>query len=60
MKAGGCLSIICCQQNLAAPRSNGDLSTRLDETQAAWVACADKVDTFIRCQEKMMRKPQSM
>ncbi|QBP27614.1 Rz-like spanin [Klebsiella phage ST13-OXA48phi12.1] len=24
----------------------------LDETEAAWAACADKVDTIIACQER--------
>ncbi|HBV1899488.1 hypothetical protein KFB43_13275 [Klebsiella pneumoniae] len=36
----------------SAPRSNGDLNQVLDETEAAWAACADKVDTIIACQER--------
>lgn len=36
----------------SAPRSNGDLNAVLDETEAAWAVCADKVDTIIACQER--------
>ena len=33
-------------------RINGDLNALLDETEAAWAACADKVDMIIACQER--------
>ncbi|HBS5721923.1 TPA: hypothetical protein MAK57_004672 [Klebsiella aerogenes] len=36
----------------SAPRNNGDLNAALDETEAAWAVCADKVDTIIACQER--------
>ncbi|WP_237757268.1 Rz1-like lysis system protein LysC [Enterobacter asburiae] len=36
----------------AAPRTNGDLNAMLDETEAAWAVCADKVDTIVACQER--------
>ena len=48
----GCPKITRCQLDPAAPRNNGDLNALLDETEAAWAACADKVDTIIICQEK--------
>ncbi|MCV5231363.1 Rz1-like lysis system protein LysC, partial [Escherichia coli] len=35
-----------------APRTNGDLNALLDETEAAWAVCADKVDMIIACQER--------
>lgn len=33
-------------------RTNGDLNALLDETEAAWAVCADKVDMIIACQER--------
>ncbi|HBV4632715.1 TPA: hypothetical protein MDZ17_000551 [Klebsiella pneumoniae] len=36
----------------SAARTNGDLLTALDEVEAAWSFCADKVDTIISCQER--------
>ncbi|EPC6749124.1 Rz1-like lysis system protein LysC [Escherichia coli O9,9a:H30] len=36
----------------ATPRTNGDLNALLDETEAAWAVCADKVDMIIACQER--------
>ncbi|EKZ5324100.1 TPA: hypothetical protein MDW42_005394 [Klebsiella quasipneumoniae] len=36
----------------SAARTNGDLLTALDEAEAAWAVCADKVDTIISCQER--------
>lgn len=30
----------------------GDLNAMLDETEAAWAVCADKVDTIVACQER--------
>ncbi|MEY5644767.1 Rz1-like lysis system protein LysC [Salmonella enterica subsp. enterica serovar Corvallis] len=41
-----------CRLERSAPRSNGDLNAVLDETEAAWAVCADKVDTIIACQER--------
>ncbi|KTH84973.1 hypothetical protein ASU93_18050 [Enterobacter hormaechei subsp. steigerwaltii] len=41
-----------CRLGRSAPRSNGDLNQVLDETEAAWAVCADKVDTIIACQER--------
>ena len=32
--------------------TNGDLLAALDEAEAAWSVCADKVDTIISCQER--------
>lgn len=52
LTVSGCPKITRCQLDPAAPRSNGDLNALLDETEAAWAACADKVDTIISCQEK--------
>lgn len=48
----GCPRITRCHLPEAAPRSNGDLMRLLDETEAAWANCADKVDTIVNCQEK--------
>lgn len=36
-----------CRLERSAPRSNGDMNAVLDETEAAWAVCADKVDTII-------------
>ncbi|MGC0833569.1 Rz1-like lysis system protein LysC [Pantoea agglomerans] len=52
LTVSGCPKITRCQLDLAAPRTNGDLLTLLDEAEAAWAACAGKVDTIISCQEK--------
>ena len=52
LTVSGCPKITRCQLDPAAPRNNGDLNALLDETEAAWAACADKVDTIISCQEK--------
>lgn len=41
-----------CRLDQAAPRTNGDLNALLDETEAAWAVCADKVDMIIACQER--------
>ncbi|EDZ04296.1 Fels-2 prophage protein [Salmonella enterica subsp. indica serovar 6,14,25:z10:1,(2),7 str. 1121] len=41
-----------CRLERSAPSSNGDLNAELDETEAAWAVCADKVDTIIACQER--------
>jgi hypothetical protein len=48
----GCPKITRCRLPETAPRSNGDLLVALDETEAAWAVCADKVDTIVNCQEK--------
>ncbi|EOI5714397.1 Rz1-like lysis system protein LysC [Cronobacter turicensis] len=48
----GCPRVTQCRLERSAPRSNGDLNAVLDETEAAWAACADKVDTIIACQER--------
>ncbi|MEK6305811.1 MAG: Rz1-like lysis system protein LysC [Pantoea dispersa] len=52
LTVSGCPKITRCQLGPAGPRINGDLNALLDETEAAWAACADKVDTIISCQEK--------
>ena len=52
LTVSGCPKITRCQLDPAGPRSNGDLNALLDETESAWAACADKVDTIINCQEK--------
>ncbi|HBR5006374.1 TPA: hypothetical protein OME54_004651 [Klebsiella pneumoniae] len=36
----------------SAASTNGDLLAALDEAEAAWSVCADKVDTIISCQER--------
>ncbi|MCV5275200.1 Rz1-like lysis system protein LysC, partial [Escherichia coli] len=41
-----------CRLNQTTPRTNGDLNATLDETEAAWAVCADKVDMIIACQER--------
>ena len=41
-----------CRLGQAAPRTNGGLNALLDETEAAWAVCADKVDMIIACQER--------
>jgi hypothetical protein len=41
-----------CRLEGSAPRSNGYLNAALDEAEAAWAVCADKVDTIIACQER--------
>lgn len=48
----GCPRITPCRLDEAAPHRNGDLLALLDDTEAAWAACADKVDTIISCQDK--------
>ena len=52
LTVSGCPKITRCQLDQAALRTNGDLLALLDETEAAWAACAGKVDTIISCQEK--------
>ncbi|HCT5578902.1 TPA: hypothetical protein OT126_003720 [Klebsiella pneumoniae] len=36
----------------SAASTNGDLLAALDEAEAAWSICADKVDAIISCQER--------
>ncbi len=48
----GCPRVTPCRLEQAAPRTNGDLNALLDETEAAWAGCADKVDMIIACQER--------
>ena len=52
----GCPNVTQCRLERSAPCSNGDLLTLLDETEAAWAVCADKVDTIVSCQERDSEK----
>ncbi|EEH3380863.1 hypothetical protein GZA99_001576 [Salmonella enterica] len=52
LTVSGCPKVTQCRLERSAPRSNGDLLTLLDETEAAWAVCADKVDTIVSCQER--------
>ena len=52
LTVNGCPRVTQCRLERSAPRSNGDLNAVLDETEAAWAVCADKVDTIIACQER--------
>ncbi|WNJ81987.1 Rz1-like lysis system protein LysC [Cedecea neteri] len=52
LTVNGCPKVTQCQLERSAPRSNGGLNAVLDETEAAWAACADKVDTIVACQER--------
>ena len=52
LTVSGCPKIPRCHMEPSAPRSNGELLAALDDTQAAWANCADKVDTIVTCQEK--------
>ncbi|WP_407192076.1 Rz1-like lysis system protein LysC [Citrobacter freundii] len=52
LTVSGCPKVTQCHLERSAPRSNGDLLTLLDETEAAWAVCADKVDTIVSCQER--------
>ncbi|WP_226020419.1 Rz1-like lysis system protein LysC [Serratia symbiotica] len=52
LTVSGCPRVTQCRLERSAPRSNGDLNVVLDETEAAWAVCADKVDTIITCQER--------
>ncbi|WP_232298166.1 Rz1-like lysis system protein LysC [Erwinia typographi] len=52
LTVSGCPKITRCRLASSAPKNNGDLSTALDEAEAAWANCADKVDTIVTCQEK--------
>lgn len=52
LTVSGCPKITRCQLDPAGPRTNGDLLAQIEETEAAWAACAGKVDTIISCQEK--------
>ncbi|WFW93008.1 Rz1-like lysis system protein LysC [Citrobacter freundii] len=52
LTVNGCPGVTQCRLERSAPRSNGDLYAALDETEAAWAACADKVDMIIACQER--------
>ncbi|MCU5773075.1 Rz1-like lysis system protein LysC [Erwiniaceae bacterium BAC15a-03b] len=50
--ASGCPKLTPCKLAAANPRSNGDLNRQLDDTEAAWAMCADKVDTAIACENR--------
>ena len=52
LTVNGCPRVTPCSLNPSAPRNNGDLNAMLDETEAAWAVCADKVDTIVACQER--------
>ncbi|MBU5601322.1 Rz1-like lysis system protein LysC [Citrobacter sp. S55_ASV_140] len=52
LTVSGCPRVTQCRLERSAPRSNGDLNAALDETEAAWAVCADKVDTIVACQER--------
>ncbi|MBT1752879.1 Rz1-like lysis system protein LysC [Enterobacter hormaechei subsp. xiangfangensis] len=52
LTVNGCPRVTPCSLNPSAPRTNGDLNVMLDETEAAWAVCADKVDTIVACQER--------
>ncbi|MCY3452251.1 Rz1-like lysis system protein LysC [Citrobacter freundii] len=52
LTVSGCPRVTQCRLERSAPRNNGDLNAVLDETEAAWAVCADKVDTIIACQER--------
>ncbi|EOJ3666714.1 TPA: Rz1-like lysis system protein LysC [Escherichia coli] len=52
LTVSGCPRVTPCRLEQAAPRTNGDLNALLDETEAAWAICADKVDMIIACQER--------
>ncbi|MFK3660032.1 Rz1-like lysis system protein LysC [Scandinavium sp. NPDC088450] len=52
LTVSGCPKVTQCRLERSAPRNNGDLLTLLDETEAAWAVCADKVDTIVSCQER--------
>ncbi|EAA8525803.1 hypothetical protein ADQ53_13700 [Salmonella enterica subsp. enterica] len=52
LTVSGCPRVTQCRLERSAPRNNGDLNTVLDETEAAWAVCADKVDTIIAYQER--------
>lgn len=52
LTVNGCPRVAQCRLEKSAARTNGDLLTALDEAEAAWAVCADKVDTIISCQER--------
>ncbi|MCV7756994.1 Rz1-like lysis system protein LysC [Pluralibacter gergoviae] len=52
LTVSGCPRVTQCRLEKSAARTNGDLLTALDEAEAAWATCADKVDTIITCQER--------
>lgn len=52
LTVSGCPRVTPCRLGQAAPRTNGGLNALLDETEAAWAVCADKVDMIIACQER--------
>ncbi|ENT2725887.1 Rz1-like lysis system protein LysC [Salmonella enterica] len=52
LTVSGCPRVTPCRLEQAAPRTNGGLNALLDETEAAWAVCADKVDMIITCQER--------
>ncbi|WP_253193778.1 Rz1-like lysis system protein LysC [Citrobacter sp. A316] len=52
LTVNGCPRVTQCRLESSSPRSNGDLNAVLDETEAAWAACADKVDMIVACQER--------
>lgn len=52
LTVSGCPRVTPCRLDQATPRTNGDLNALLDETEAAWAVCADKVDMIIACQER--------
>ncbi|MEN4769013.1 Rz1-like lysis system protein LysC [Duffyella gerundensis] len=52
LTVSGCPRITRCHLPESDPHNNGDLNRLLDDTEAAWASCADKVDTIVNCQEK--------
>ncbi|WP_286133175.1 Rz1-like lysis system protein LysC [Tatumella sp. OPLPL6] len=56
----GCPTITRCQLPKSAPNDNGQLWTALNESEAAWASCADKVDMIVTCQEKMSEQTKTL
>ncbi|EOY9170783.1 TPA: Rz1-like lysis system protein LysC [Raoultella ornithinolytica] len=52
LTVSGCPRVTQCRLEKSAASTNGDLLAALDEAEAAWSICADKVDTIISCQER--------
>ncbi|WP_241602745.1 Rz1-like lysis system protein LysC [Rosenbergiella nectarea] len=56
----GCPTITRCQLPKSDPKDNGQLWVTLDETEAAWASCADKVDMIVTCQEKISEQAKTL
>jgi len=48
----GCPMVTPCNLPPSSPKTNQDLSQDIRNIEAAWHACAAKVDVIVQCQER--------